>query len=58
VTSKELRPIFAKEALPPRRKFVPLLGSLRDIADFPGIGRRQSVEGIRKYVARDRSYLV
>ena len=35
-----------------------LLESLKDLADFPELGRRQSVEGVRKYVTRRYSYLV
>ncbi len=35
-----------------------ILESLRDLADFPTLGRRQSVEDVRKYVTRQHSYLV
>jgi addiction module RelE/StbE family toxin len=35
-----------------------ILESLKDIADFPEIGRQQSVDGVRKYVTRGHPYLV
>ena len=35
-----------------------ILRSLQDLALFPGIGRRQNVEGVRKLVTRRYTYLV
>jgi len=35
-----------------------LLLSLRDLAEFPEIGRRQNVSGVRKYMTRRYSYAV
>jgi toxin ParE1/3/4 len=35
-----------------------ILESLRDIGDFPTIGRRQNLEGVRKYVTRNPPYLI
>jgi toxin ParE1/3/4 len=35
-----------------------ILRSLQDLALFPGIGRRQNVEGVRKLVTRRYPYLV
>ena len=35
-----------------------ILEALKDIADFPHLGRLQSVDGVRKYVTRGYSYLV
>jgi toxin ParE1/3/4 len=35
-----------------------ILESLQILSDFPGIGRRQSVEGVRKLITRNYRYLV
>jgi addiction module RelE/StbE family toxin len=35
-----------------------ILESLRLVADFPGIGRRQNAEGVRKHVSRRYGYLL
>ncbi|MGA7713175.1 MAG: type II toxin-antitoxin system RelE/ParE family toxin [Rhizomicrobium sp.] len=35
-----------------------ILESLQLLTDFPEIGRRQNVEGVRKHVARKYGYLV
>jgi len=35
-----------------------ILESLQLLADFPEIGRRQNVEGVRKHVSRKYGYLV
>ena len=34
------------------------MDSLQLLAEFPAIGRRQTVEGVRKHVARKFGYLV
>jgi toxin ParE1/3/4 len=35
-----------------------ILEALKDLTDFPELGRLQSAEGVRKYVTRGYSYLV
>jgi toxin ParE1/3/4 len=35
-----------------------ILGSLQTLALFPEVGRRQTVEGVRKFVTRKYPYLV
>ena len=35
-----------------------ILNTTRNIGRFPGVGRRQSVEGVRKLVSRRYAYLV
>jgi toxin ParE1/3/4 len=35
-----------------------ILSSLQTLAMFPEMGRRQSVEGVRKFIARRHRYLV